>query len=223
MPELPLPIDETWIGGGDLPVSEPKDVLKEFPSTHRRPETAPVRDAFVEGFTEGFKEYQNDAAYAAAQSDPMRATGDYLKSFSEEHSVVARPGESEESVRLRLFRAPAIVSYGAILDGVNEILATATINRAKLVELELDGLFVHNGTSAWDSFIGAEPDYPDRYYAEQPDLQPPGAVPSRGYPRSFVLYVPTVPGTGADAVYAQIVGFVEAAKGQGVSWSMVVG
>jgi len=233
MPELPLPTGETWIGGGDLPVSEPNDVLKEFPSTHRRPKTAPVRDAFVEGFTEGFKEYQNQAAYAAAQTDPMRATGIYLASFAEEHTVVPRVGESEESVRSRLFRAPQIISYIAIVDGVNEIIAPYTFSKATLAELELDGWFIHDGTNSeggepvWDSFVGAPPEYPDRHplplINPNPQLSVPGAVPSRGYPRSFVLYVPELFIANADAIYSQIIGFVESVKGQGISWSMVIG
>ncbi len=223
MPDLPLPVGETWIGGGDLPVSDSTDVLKEFSTTHRRPEKAPVRDAFAEGYTEGFLEYQNAAAYAAAQSDPMRATGEYLKSFAEEHQVVPRPDESEESVRLRLFRAPQIVTPEAILEGVREILDGYDPSKVTMSELELDGWFVHDGDGTWDSFVGDDPDYPDRYYEDLPYRRPGGAVPSDGYPRAFVLHIPNLTGPNASALYEQIIGFVESVKGQGISWSLIVG
>lgn len=190
MPELPLPTGDTCLTGGDLPVSDDTDVLAEFPRPHKNPAQAPVRDAFTAGFAEGHKAYQNIAARAAAQCDPMRATGDYLKSFAEERSVIPGASETEASVRSRLFQAPEIVTPDAIADGVNAILALYTDKQCTLSELELDGYFVHDGTATWDSFIGCDPDYPDRYYDDVPSLLPGGAVPSRGYSRSFLLRIP---------------------------------
>lgn len=188
--------------GGDVPVNGTQDVLAEFPSPHRAPATAPVRDALVAGMVEAFKAYQAIAARAAAQSDPLRATGDYLKSFAEERGVVPGVGEDEESVRARLFTAPAIVVPDAIRAGVNAILAPFTSSECQLSELDLDGWFVHDGTGTWDSFIGAEPDYPSRYYEDLPHRLPGGAVPSWSYPRSFLLRVPSVDTADSTISYA---------------------
>lgn len=223
MPLLPLPPGDTPLNGGDLPVSESSEVLKEFSSIHRRPETAPVRDALVDGFTEGFLEYQRASSYAAAQSNPMLATGEYLLSFADEREVVPGVDESEESIRNRLFQAPSIVTPDAIVDGINAILAPYTSETATWCELELDGVFVHDGTSVWDSFVGTDPNYPDRYYADQTDLTPSGYVPSSGYPRSFVIRIPELVALTADETYRQIIGFVESIKGQGISWTLTVG
>lgn len=218
MPLLPIPVGGTNIAGGDLPVSDAEDVIKEFPKPHRRPAVAPVRDAFCEGWAEGFITYQDAAAYAAAQSDLLRATGDYLKSFSDEHSIVPLPGESEASVRARMFVAPNIVTVGVIIDGINAIIASLTCTMS---ELELDGVFINDGTSsAWDSFVGTNPNYDDRYYADIPERIPGGYIPSRGYPRSFFIRIPTGP---SDDQLARVVAFVESVKGQGISWSLVVG
>lgn len=262
MPLLPLPTGESALIGGDVPVMDGADVLAEFPSPHKNPAAAPVRDAFVAAWAEGFLAYQNIAAEAAGQSDPLRATGDYLKSFANEHGVVPGAGESEESVRSRLFQAPEIVAPDVIVDGVNAMLATFTTGVCTLSELELDGYFVQDGTADWDSYVGADPDYGDRYYDDMPSLLPGGAVPSSGFPRSFMLRIPplednddtlsfvtdTVDGifigdgsdtSGAesdgsvatsvfvdpklaDDLYAQIAGYVESIKGQGISWSLVV-
>lgn len=217
MPLLPLPSGGANIAGGELPVSDAEDVIKAFPATHRRPEVAPVRDAFAEGFADGFIFYQDAAAYAAAQVDPMRATGDYLRSFCDEHQIVPAPGEAEESLRDRMFQAPSIVTANALRLGINAIIGPG----ASVSELELDGLFIHNGTSAWDSFIGADPEYPDRYYADLPYRRPGGAaIPSRGYPRSFFVHIPA---GFSDDVYARVVAFVQSVKGQGISWSLVSG
>jgi hypothetical protein len=262
MPLLPLPAGGSAIGGGDLPVSDEKDVLAEFPGTHKAISFAPVRDAFVAAWTVGFTKYQDVAAEAAAQSDPLRATGDYLKTFANEHGVIPGANESEESIRQRMFRAPEIVTPDVIVSGVNAILAPFTSALCTLSELELDGYFVHDGTAEWDSFIGADPDYPERYYDDVPSLLPGGAVPSSGLPRSFVLRIPPLEdnddtvsfvsdtddgifiGDGSDTsgaetdgsvatsvfidpqlsddLYAQIAGYVESIKGQGMSWSLIV-
>lgn len=195
MPNLPLPTGEVDLAGGDLPVSSEEDTLAEFPRPIRNPESAPVRDAFIAAWTEGFLKYQSVASYAAAQRDPLRATGNYLLSFADEREIVPKPGESEEELRGRLFKAPSIVTPQAIVDGINEILAPVTDETCRLLELDLDGVFsraVADATSAslWQSFSGAGPNYPDRYYAENPAYAPRGAYPSRGLPRSFHIQVP---------------------------------
>lgn len=191
MPLLPLPEGETDLSGGDLPVVEESDTLVVFPRPIKAPESAPVRDTFVSGWTQGFITYQNIAAYAAAQSDPMRATGEYLLSFADERSIVRVPGESEESVRSRLFKAPEIVTPQAIVDGVNEILADVTDDTCRLIEPNLDGWFVQVGAgNAYNCYVGAAPDAIDRYWDVDPAFAPRACYPSSGRPRSFVLQIP---------------------------------
>jgi hypothetical protein len=192
MPLLPLPSGETSLTGGDLPVSGPEDVLAEFARPHRTPESAPVRDAFVAAWDAGQCAYQNISARAAAQTDPMRATGEYQRSFAEERGIIPGANESEESVRARLFRAPEIVTPNAIRKTVNAIIADFADAECTVSELDLDGQFIHDGTATWDSFCGAEPNYPDRYYDERPWLQPGGAVPSSGDERNFLMRIPVL-------------------------------
>lgn len=192
MPILALPGGDTGLAGGDLPVATEEDVLAEFPVPIKRIAVAPVRDTFVSGWTAGFLTYQVISESAAAQTDPMRATGEYLRSFAEEHSVIPLTGESEESVRSRIYAAPQIVTPDAIVAGIQSIISPHSDGVVHLSELELDGWFVHAGDAVWDSFVGADPDYPDRYYTETPYLLPGGAVPSHGYPRSLLIRIPSL-------------------------------
>jgi|SRR6185369_14890328 len=190
MPLLPLPEGDSHLIGGDVPVNTAEDVLVEFSRPHRNPAAAPVRDAFAAAFAEGFKKYQNIASRATAQTNPLTATGDYLKAFAEERGIVPKFEETEESLRERLFSAPAIVTPQAIVDQINEILAPYSNGTCRIAEIEMDGWFVHDGTATWDSFVGASPEYPDRYYDYLPDLDPGGAIPSWGYLRSFLIRIP---------------------------------
>lgn len=192
MPTLPLPSGETALTGGDVPVSEPADVLAELPRPHRNADVAVVRDAIVEAMTEAFKEYQNIAARAAAQCDPLRATGDYLLDFAEERAVVPIAGESETSIRERIFKRREVVSPAAIVTQVDDLLSKYTTKTCHFSELNLDGYFVNDGTASWDSFVGAEPNYPDRYYDDLSYRLPGGAVPSWGYVRQFLLRIPAL-------------------------------
>ncbi len=247
MPFLPLPSQTSL--GAEIPVSGVADVLIEFPAPQKNPETAPNRDAIAASFAEGFIKYQNAAERAAAQSDPLRATGIYLKDFADEHDVIPVPGESETSLRGRLFASPSIVTPDAIEAAINEVIAPLT---CRISELDLDGWFIHSDAAAiWDSFVGAEPNYPDRYYADQPGLRVGGCVPSNNLPRSFHVRIPALQAqdeafsyTGDEYFIGDIVGDagvfiyqgqslsvdkyntiiarVERIKGQGVGWSMVV-
>ncbi len=188
MPFLPLP-EETTLGT-ELPVSTADDVLAEFANPHKTPETAPVRDAIVAALAEGFLEYQDASDRAAGQSDPLRATGSYLRAYAEEHDVVPTIGESESSLRSRLFASPAIVTPGAIERAINEIISPA---ECFISELDLDGWFIHGSApSVWESYVGADPDYPDRYYDDVPSGLPGGCIPSDSLPRSFHVRVPAL-------------------------------
>lgn len=243
MPFLPLPLDTSI--EGDLPVSTGADVLAEFPATHKKPPEAPVRDAFAEGFAEGFIEYQNRASYASGQSDPLKATGEYLKGYAAEHEVVPDIGETEEHLRARIFASPSIVTPDAIEARINAIIAPHV---CFISELDLDGWFIHSDAAAvWDSFVGADPNYPDRYYDELPNTLPGGCIPSNGLPRSFFVRIPALNAqddvlnyigntffvsntlmniyasikTSTD-LYNAVIAAVESIKGQGISWSLLI-
>jgi hypothetical protein len=244
MPSLPLPAGPITISGGDLPVSDASDVLAEFPEPMRRPDVAPVRDAFCEAYADGFIAYQSAAETAAALCDPLRATGDYLLDKASEYSVFPSVGESEPSLRSRIWATPTIVTPAAIEGVINAIIAPRT---CRVSEPELDGWFVHDAAvdSAWESYVGAEPDYPDRDYDVFPGTMPGGAVPSNGLPRTFRVRIPVLDasdtnfafigemfvGAGcfifqdpqtANELYNAIVGQVQAIKGQGIAWSLIV-
>lgn len=202
MPSLPLPVGESSLIRGDVPVSEDADVLAEFPRPQRTPAIAPVRDTFVAGQAAGFLAYQNISARAAMQCDPMRATGEYLKSYAEEHGVAPGVSESEESVRNRLFTAPEIVAPDFIVAGVNALLSSSTSKTCRLSECEVDGMFCHDGTSVWDCYVDVGPDYPDRYYSDIPYLHPGGVIPSSGIPRLFLLRIPSLDDNDLNIAYA---------------------
>jgi len=203
MPLLPLPLGDTDIAGGDLPVSEPGDVLESFPRPQRDATVAPVRDAFCDSFSRGFLAYQNAASYAAAQVDPLRATGSHLTAIAEDRGIPVGPSDTEATLRARIFAVPDIVTPDALESSVNAILAPHTTGVCHLSELNLDGYFIHAGyPCTWDSFVGAEPNYPDRYYSDVPSLLPGGAVPSSGRPRSFAMRIPLLAGASNEFTYA---------------------
>lgn len=211
MPTLPLPPGDVPISG-DLPVSDGADVLRVFPRPHKNPQSAPVRDAFCEAFAAGFLKYQLEAEAAAAQCDPTRASGDYLRSLAAEREIAPVAGESDADLRARFFQAPAIVTPDNILAAINQFLAPLTSKKAEICELELDGMFVHDGTAVWDCFIGANPHYQDRLFeddaAENDGMfleqnNPGGAIPSQGIPRSFLVRVPVLePEANVDFAFA---------------------
>lgn len=210
MPTIPLPTGASPLDGGDLPVSDGSDVLAEFPQPHKRPSSAPVRDAFCEAFAEGFKAYQNASSYAAEQCDPLKATGEYLRSLAAEREVYPLPNESDESLRSRLFKAPDIVTPNAIRRTVDALLAPYTTSLCEICEPEVDGWFVGNGTTSWDSFVGdPEPHYQDRLYvddaAENAGVSlvrnlPGGCIVGDGSPRTFLIRVPVL--EAADELFA---------------------
>lgn len=207
MPLLPLPAPGTTLGGGDLPVVDGADVREVLPNEIQVSDNAPVRDAITDAFAAGFIEYQSLAERAAAQVDPTRATGDYLRSIAEEKGVVPTKGESDASIRARLFNTAPIVTPDAIVARVSEIIAPYTDSEATFFEPELDGLFVCDGTADY-GFIGADPGHYDRLYPDDaavngtyiPNSSPGGAAVSTGIPRTFVIRVPAL--EGADDNFA---------------------
>lgn len=199
---ISLPVGGAGISGGELPVTGRENVLAEFMETQRSAQNAPIRDAFTEAFAAGHIAYQDVVANVLAQTNPLYATGEYLRYKATERGIYSVPGEDDEVLRTRIFEIPAIVTPQAIVDAVNAIIAPYTTEECDVFEPEVDGLFIHDGTAtAWDSFIGASPRYPDRMYYDDRDENdglylennvPHGAIPSSGYRRSFFVRIPII-------------------------------
>ena len=207
MPILPVPLP-VLPSGGDLPVRTTADVLAAYPDHVRREVNAPVRDALIEAKTEMFLGYQEHVDYAAAQSDPTRATGLYLEEFTNEVGIFKQDGEKDESLRERYFAVPELVTPEAIKGAVDSILAPFTTKTCFLCESVLDRWFVSDGASSWHSFVGdgtsdMTPDYPDRRYATRAGSSPGGALAfSDGEGRFFILRIPNISATADAAAVA---------------------
>jgi hypothetical protein len=199
--------------GGSLPVAGPDDVLGVFDDDHRAPDTAVVRDGFVLAFTTGFLGYQSAASYAAAQCDPLRATGDYLRSLASEHGIIPNNGETDAGIQNRIFLAPQIVTPLATADQINNLIAPFTTSQCIVLELGCDCWFVSAGDASWDSFVSASDDvthhYQDRLYPDDAaengglffsNAAPHQAIPSPGIPRSFHVRAPSL--AAADQLFA---------------------
>lgn len=202
---LPSPID------GDVPIRTPADVVALWPPEVRRAETAPKRDAMAEALTEAFLQYQHAASYAAAQSDPTRATDEYLASFAVEVGIFPQENEDDEAIRDRLFATPDVVTPAAILDTANAALAPYTDGEAQLCESILDAWYVFDDDTAnvCHSFVGdgtydCVPLYVDRRYEHRPGRSPTGALAFNDREgRMFVLRIPDVGAAASLAAYAQ--------------------
>ena len=192
----------------DRAVSSVDDILTLYPEEIRGPKGTehPVLDDIAGAHLAMHEGYQDAADYAAAQADPLRATGRYLDVFAEDRGFKRQEGESDEDLRTRVFAAFQGVSPDGIMAVVNAILAPYTSIKAQYYEPELDCWFVPSSSdSVWCSFIAsspnaAPPDYPDRLYEHnaaehdwlyRPQSSPGEAVPDWGSdgPR-FVLRVP---------------------------------
>jgi len=199
VPTLPL----TWPAlpsGGDLPVRAPEDVLAAYPARVAKEETAPVRDAIVAGQVALFQRYQEASDYAAAQSDPTRATGIYLEGFTSDVGIHKQTGEDDEELRDRLFSPPSLVTPNAIKAAVDGVLARYTDKRCYLYESIADRVYVNDrADTAWKLYVGARgqtmnPDYPDRRYALRERSEPGGPIvfsrTARG--RFFIVRIPNL-------------------------------
>jgi len=201
MPTLPLTLPAIP-GAGDLPTRDARDVVAVLPTDARASDNAPVRDALAAGLAATIRRHQIISAYAAAQSDLLRATGLYLEGICEDHGVFRQRGEAQEALRERALATPELVTPEAILAVANAILAPWTRAAAQYIESAIDRLFISDGTASWHSFIGASPSYPDRLYADDAVVNA-GDVRAQSDPggawvfgdtmgRYFVLRVPVV-------------------------------
>lgn len=199
----------TIIGGENLPVISPADVLRAFPKFVRDSDPAPIRDAIVAALTEIFIEFQQRAEYAAAQSDARTTTDIYLEGLGADKDLEKQPGETDAQFRARLFSVPDLVTPHAIIAAVLTLISPYTPAQPQIFEASLDRWFIDD--THHYSFIGSSPQYLDRLFPD--DIAINGAVRSNSAPggawvfsdmvgRYFVLRIP--PLTGSDDQHAFI-------------------
>lgn len=190
-----------------LPVTDEADVRAVLPAFLRPDDAAPVRDAILAALTQILLTYQRRSAYAAAQSDLLRATGRGLTQVCAERGIYRQAGETDDPLRARALTVPSLVTPGAILTAANTILAPYTPVLPQYSEPAQDRWFVGgNAPRAWRSFlyrhatVPRSPLYPDRLYPEdaaanggyaRPQSSPGAArVYSDTVGRYFLLRVP---------------------------------
>lgn len=223
MPQLPLPplLDGVPIDAGDIPVGSVEDVENEWSADVMGPEVAPVRDAIIAGQTAMLLQYQAQSRYAAAQSDVLRATGEYLDEIGGERSVFRQPSEvgaaGDVTYRARILTRPSVVDPLDVIAAANAILAPYTAISCRYAERS-DGVFLASSTaSTWSSHLFQTgpspqqtsdapgphevPNYPDRLYPDATatglqsiaNRRPPGAMLNEdSYGRWFLLRAPDI-------------------------------
>lgn len=210
MPNLPLPNGGLPLDGGDVPVTTIYDVLKVYPRDMRATGSL-VRDAINAAMMVMFQKHQQQSSYAAAQSDPSRATGIYLDGFGEDHLVERRANESDEDYATRIFSVPDLVTPDTIMAGVTAITQTYSELLPQYLEAAQDRLFVFDGASAAHGFIGTSPQYTDRFYIDDASVNGGDYVQQRQpgeawcfndtYGRYFVIRIPPVSGVDAEHAF----------------------
>jgi hypothetical protein len=190
-----------------LPVTSVEDVRAVLPAFLRPDDPAPVRDAILAALTPILLRYQERSAYAAAQSDILRAVGRGLAEACAERGVFKQAGESDDALRARALTVPGLVTPAAILAAANTILAPYSSVLPQYSEAAQDRWFVGGGAPrAWHSFLFRKattplsPFYPERLYPEdiaanggyvRPQSSPGAArVYSDAVGRYFLLRVP---------------------------------
>lgn len=183
MPTFPfiLPVSAE---AGSLPAETLDDINSHLPAELKINDPAPVRDSLFSSLLACLQQYQLLSAYAAAQSNPVYATGEYLEGLAQDRTVLKAPGESDLSLSGRLFAPVACVTPQAIIGAANTILANAAASNISCEYLEsaLDRIFVFDGTqpATLHSFIGpVSPQYTDRFYKDDAALNGGSYVPGR--------------------------------------------
>ena len=223
MPTLPLSLtDGVPLNTGDQVVNVQADIAGEWSQDIQAPEVAPVRDAIQAGQLALMLAYQSAANYAAAQSDPLRATGEYLDEIGEERSVRRQLGELDPSYSGRVNAIPAVVTPSAIVAAANAVLAPYTAISCTYSERS-DGCFLGQGDTNWSAHLfvtqaaRSTPYYPDRLYPGTVEFffsTPTGLLPIAArrpqgaqlnadtYGRLFELRAPDI--SGIDSVVAAL-------------------
>jgi len=218
MPTLPLTLPAP-IDGGEVPVRSTSDVAAAEPRFVQQAAAAPVRDAIRTALTAMFRWYQRAARYAAAQSDILRATDIYLDGLGQDLQAFKQLGEDEEGYRTRALSVPDVVTPEAVLAAVGDVLAPYTDVLPQYAECVLDQWFLEDGTATWSSHVWNRnndhaPNYPDRLYADQEDVNggyarpqsnPAGALPmlQTSTPgREFIFRIPDLANVDNNVAYA---------------------
>ncbi len=151
---------------GALPysVASRDDVFALLPKEYRDSLDAPVRDALVDALFALLRAAEDAGDFAAAQSDPNRAVGVAENGLFEDRGVPRARGEEDESYRDRALAVPRLVTFTAIRDAVNLILAPFTSATCRISEGILDRWFLSSGGDVWQNFFNRTPNYPDRVY-----------------------------------------------------------
>lgn len=222
MPSLPFPAPTT-LSSVDVAVRDKDDVVASLPREYRLTDIHPVLDALATGLAAMAVEHQSRADYAAAQSDPMQATDEYLSGLASDRGVQRADGELDPSLRARVLSTPKLVTPNDIVAAINEILASVTTAEAQVFESILDAWFVSDGTdgaggdAGFNSFVGDGlsevcPRYPDRLYPDdavenlgdyRPQSSPGGAIVfADDIGRHFVVRVPELNDVDAPRQFA---------------------
>lgn len=170
MPSLPLPLP-FGLASPDPCVQSADDVLSVYPRDYRVPTEHPVIDAINAAHAGAHQSYTEASDYAAAQSDILTATGEYLDGILGDHGCIRAPGELDEDYRARGLAWVGVVSPVAVMGIVNAILAPYTTAQAQYCESIADRWYVEDGTAVWGSFVAdcatlVGPSYLDRLYPD---------------------------------------------------------
>lgn len=120
------------------------DVAAEWAQDLQQVTGHPVLQAIQAGEAAMFEEYQRQSRYAACQSDPLRATDEYLQGIgADEYACFQQPLEPQETYRSRIFRGPAVVDPNDVVAVANAALAPYTAISCRYAERS-DGWFFPN-------------------------------------------------------------------------------
>lgn len=168
MPSYPLD-DGTPVDVGDLPVVTAEDVRALLPPEYLQKDDAPVRDALIAAQAAMHVTWHDRIAYAVQQSDFLRATEQYLLEQARDRGFAPGANESEEDFRSRVIADPKLVTRVGIAEAINAILTRIDGEpTCEVSESILDRWYVRStsDTEGWRSFVGRNPNYPDRLYAD---------------------------------------------------------
>jgi len=116
----------TIVASQQLPVVTQDDVASEWSDdVFDASNPPPIVSAIQAGQTAMLLAYQRASAYAAAQSDPARATGEYEDECGWEREVNRQANESDGNYRARLFHQ-TVVDPVDIIAAANRVLAPFT-------------------------------------------------------------------------------------------------
>jgi len=216
------------IDGGIPPVVDVADLSGFAPAEFRRGDS-PVWDALLSAAVSAHQAAHAASTAAIGQTDPTRATGEFLGQAAEDRGLAARQGETSSQLRERMFSSSWAVSRTAIVDRVNQLLGRFTPIQAQVFESIQDRAFLRasTGVQSWQSFLGRNPSYPDRRYDDGPAPQRRNSMPgglrlfSGTVGRLFVVRVPDLSAMDTDvAGFATILPTTALPNGGG--WALTI-